>query len=250
METIQLSRQVRGGLVVVPSGYGLWHVWERPRVGCRYLLSVRGGGAMKLVGGKRDAERSVLLVLRRGYLDEQSGKWVPTRLAARLAPPLLLDPTPLAELVAIGAEWYGDALCFVEVKDGAVLARECQRLGAAVQIREVLDKATSEWTQDIGWETDDETGPAALNALVNAIRETARPESGGGIQVECAHCLAELETFSPVESDAPAVSHDDDVRTLATGLYNIESASALHPHTRARMAPNDGWKVVETFGYG
>jgi hypothetical protein len=264
MEVLNLSRQPRGGHVVTPSATGSLHVWERPLVGCRYLLSVRGGGAPKIVGGKRDRERSVIMVLRRGYLEEGSEMWKPTRLAARLAPPVLLDPTPLAEVVAAMAEWYGRALCFVEVKDGAVLAKECQRLGAAVQIREVLDQATSLFKQDLGWMTDDETGPATLNALVNAIRQTARlspggrqplvpgaaasPESRGGMQIECEHALAELNTFADDDSETPAVKHDDDVRALATGIYNIESASLLHQHTRARQPPSDGWKIAQTFG--
>ena len=258
-ETLNLSRQERGGLVVTPNTAGWMQVWERPLVGCRYLLSVRPGGKAKVLAGKRDRERSVLLVLRRGYVEEQSEEWKPARLAARLVPPVVLEATPLAELVAIGAEWYGHALCFVEVKDGAILAKECQRLGASVQTQEVLDKTNGEFTQHIGWLSDAETEPAALNALTNAIRETGqigsrKSEVGtevgtevesrkqGGLSVQCEHCLAEIEAFGGAEPDAPPMSHDDDVRALATGIYNIESASLLKPHTRARLAPQDGWK--------
>ena len=35
---------------------------------------------MKLVGGRQERERSVLMVLRRGYLEEGTGTWMPTRL--------------------------------------------------------------------------------------------------------------------------------------------------------------------------
>lgn len=253
METGNLTRQVNDALVWAPYPGGMLQLWERPLVGCRYLLSVRGGAAWKLVGGRRDRERSVILVLRKGYAEEArtgpGGReiWHPTRLVARLRPPQVLDPTPLAEQTANVAEWYGDALCFVEVKDGPIVAKEIQRLGAAVQVREVLDKTNDEWTKEIGWLTDDDSGPAALNALVNAIRESARPESRLGLRVECAHCQAELETFAAADSAAAAVRHDDDVRALATGVFNIEAATKIHADTRARRPPQDGWQLVESF---
>lgn len=256
MEIGNLTRQPGGSLGWGPHPEGMWQVWERPLVGCRYLLSVRGGGAWKLVGGQRDRERSVVMVLRKGYLEEGTEKWVPTRLVARLRAPWemwypigrkesTVDPTPLAERTALLAEWYGDALTFVEVKDGAIVAKECQRLGVPVQVREVLDKATGQWTQDIGWLTDEESGAAALNALVNAIRESRSAGSRLGLRMECEHCRGELETFVAADSTTPAVRHDDDVRTLATALFNLDSATKLHADTRARLAPQDGWRVME-----
>lgn len=248
METLHISRQPNGGLAVMPNKDGIFQVWERPRPRCRYLVSVRGGGKAKLVGGKRDRERSVAMVFRK-YVDEEAGEAItriPTRLVARLVPPANLDPTPLAEIAAILAEWYGDAIAFVEVKDGPIVAKECQRLGVSVQIREVLDKSTNVWSKDIGWLTDSETGPAAYNALVNASRE-AFVGGPGRVLIECPHALAELATFAPDEDDAPLITHDDDVRAMATALYNIESASFYHPETRARQAPRDGWKMCEEF---
>lgn len=249
MDRGNVTRQPGGGLVWALHPEGRLQVWERPLVGCRYLLSVRGGGAFKLVAGRRERERSVVMVLRKGHVQEGAKDvWQPMRLVARLRPPVVLDPTPIAEIVAAVAEWYGEALCFVEVKDGPIVAKECQRLGAAVQVREVLDKATSEWSTDLGWLTDAETGPATMNALQNAIRESGREGSQQGLRVECDHCLAELATFADLDEAAPAVSFDDDVRTLATAVFNIDSASLYHPDTRARRPPPDNWRVVDAFG--
>lgn len=265
MERLNLSRQRSGELVVTPGADGWLQVWERPLIGCYYLLSVRPGGMPKVIGGRRDRERSVVMVLRRGYVEAGSELWHVARLVARIAPPVTFDPTPLAELAAMVAGWYGNALSFVEVKDGATTAKECQKLGMNVQVREVLDKATGAFTENLGWdseENDGEAGSAAVNALVNAIRETgARAnvdvetrQAGDrekrwplALQVECEHCLTELDTFPWVASDAPPVSHDDDVRALATGVYNLDSASKLVERRRAPMKPPDGWKVVESF---
>lgn len=248
METGNLTKQERGPVVWMPTAGGLIQVWERPRVGCRYLLSVRGGGTPKVVGGKRDRARSVVMVLRKWFQEENSEDFFPTRLVARLRPPLVLDPTPLAEIVAAVAEWYGNALSFVEIADGAVTAQECQRLNVAVQMRQVVDKANQTWGKELGWETDDETGPAAENALKNAIRETGvNPRGKGALQLECPHALEEILTHKPTDGVTPAVSHDDDYQALAVGLYNIESATKIHPETRTRQAPRDGWKVCERF---
>jgi hypothetical protein len=250
MERLHISRQPRERAVaVVPSEGGVLEVWERPRPLCRYLLTVRGGGMPVTIGGKQERERSVLMVLRKWYEEEEGGKIHPTRLVCRLRPPALLDPTPLAELTGMVADWYGDALTFVEIKDGPLLAKECQRLYVAVQTREVLDKATSVFSKDLGWETDEETGPAALNALVNAIRETglgAKGDPRKKLQVECEHVLGELATFAGDSAAAP-VNFEDDVRTLATGLYNIDSATLLKAETRPKVAPRDGWRTVESF---
>lgn len=249
--------QRTGPLVFAPHPDGNVRVWERPLIGCRYLVSVRPGGAFKQVAGKRDRERSVVMVLRKGYVEDRrsqmgDGEWVPHRLVARLKAPTLLDATPLAEIVVNLGEWYGDALCFVEVKDGPICARECQRLGASVQVREVLDKASEEYTQELGWLSDKETSPAALNALVNAIRETAHSTGSGSpkrgaLRMECEHCLGELQVLPTDAETMPLVRHDDDVRTLATGIYNIESATLLRADTRTRRGPQDGWKVVENY---
>jgi hypothetical protein len=266
IERGNLSKQPTGGLLFVPDvSNGTLHVWERPRVGCSYLLSVRPGGAMKVVGGSQDRERSVVLVLRAGHLEETRSSapvWVPTRLACRLVAPTRLDPTPLAQVVADVALWYGGALCIVEVKDGAICAKECQRLGASVMNQARLDRVTSEWKQDIGWLTDDETGPAAYTALQNAIRETgerARVDEEtrrrgdlesrwpNALLVECPHVLGELSTFSQPGSDVPAVAHDDDVWTLATGIYNIGGATEYTAEARQRQPPADGWRVAESF---
>jgi hypothetical protein len=259
MDRIHLSRQTTGELTVLPAAGGVWQVWERPRVHCRYVLSVRGGGKPKLIGGRKERERSVVLVLRKWFATEGTEEVTPTRLVCRLTPPTVLDLTPLAELVALVADWYGGALTFVEVKDGALLAKECQRVGVAVQVQERLDLATSRFTPDLGWLTDGETGPAALNALVNAIRATgqwtAKGKDEGGrmkdevnehakmaLVLECPHALAEIETFAG-DSEAPAVSHDDDVRALATGLYNIDAATRLNAEARRKVGPRDGWKA-------
>lgn len=249
METLNLSRQPDGSLIHALLADGFLQVWERPVANCRYLVSVRGGGAVRMVGGMREKERSVIMVLRHGYLVPESEMWVRHRLAARLAPEVMLDPTPLAEIVEMVARWYGRALCLVEVKDGAILARECQRLGANVQVREVLDKATGEFTKELGWLTDLNAGEAAYNALKNAIRESNEHGDGkqrrGALLMECAHCFAQLETFVPPGSDAPAISRDEDVWTLATGLYNLGSATKLREETRKRMGVPDRWKATE-----
>ena len=130
METIDISRQREGGILVTPSSAGLWQVWERPLVGCRYVVSVRGGGTMVTVGGKVGRERSVIMVLRKGYTELPSEEVKRARLVARLKPPIFLNPTPLGVLVATIADWYGRAACLVETKDGAIYAQECQTAGA------------------------------------------------------------------------------------------------------------------------
>lgn len=260
MDRGNLSRQSTGAVVFTVANEGTLLVWERPRVGCRYLLSVRPGGKLVLVGGRKEPARSVLLVLRSGYL-EQAGsnrEWVRTRLVARLVAPSLLEATPLAELTNRVADWYGRAIAFVEVCDGAFCAKEALRLGCEVSKREVLDRMSSKWTEEIGWLSDDENAKAALEVLRNAVRESGEqgaredsklgaPRSTLALQIECDHLLAELDAFRDEESDLPAVSHDDDVRALATGLCNLEAATEIKRGTRLRQPPEDGWKVVQNF---
>lgn len=257
MERLNLTRQGTGEITAGAAGDGAWQVWEQPLVRCRYLLSVRGGGAAVQIGGRQERERSVILVLRKWW-ERDNGTVTPTRLVARLFPPVLLDPTPLAELVVTGARWFGGALCFVEVKknDTALVAKECQRLGAAVQVREVLDKANSTFAKELGWQADADTEPAALNALVNAVRETGAWLKAEGdeknakaklaLVCECQHAVRELETFAG-GPDTPRVSHEDDVRALATGLYNIDAATLLHPEAARRVVPQGTWKEVDSF---
>lgn len=266
MERLQLVSQParregdRAAIVPTPHPQGDWQVWERPRVGCRYLLSVRPGGGWKLVGGQRARERTVVLVLRRGF-DEtganEARDWQPHRLVARLVPvdtgKMILDPTPLAARICLLAEWYGDALCFVDVSPapgamGPVLAREVQRLGGAVQQREEFDEVSEKWVKKLGWLTNEETAAVALNSLMNGLREYATPGSKLGVRVECEHALRELEHFVPADSATPAARHDDDVRGLATAVLNIDAASMYHAETRARRPPADGWRVGESFG--
>jgi hypothetical protein len=100
----------------------LW-VWERPKVGCRYLISIDTMRGESETARTQDSDCHSILVWRAAYRDAEGVLHSP-RLVARIAPPCRLDNKPAAFQVDLLSRWYGRCIVAVENNNGIGLLKE------------------------------------------------------------------------------------------------------------------------------
>jgi|GEM_PF-633228 len=233
------------------------HRYESPQEGRQYLLVVDPmTGATQAMG--LDPDCHSVLVIRRGYYDEQ-GHWMPPALAMRIHPPrkdykfaCRWDADVLEEMIYRMAIYYGNCRVVVEMnKDIGItelLKTRTQTAGAPVPNlyrRPVWNEREKRETKALGWMTTTGNREALVNTLAAAIRETG--EEGGGVELRCAHSIAECLHFEIGDrgsSNAAAGWHDDDVLAWAIGLTCIEQATTYHEPRVQRVDPPEVRKLM------
>lgn len=216
----------------------LW-VWEEPRPGCYYGMTIDPMTGADQTAGKDDPDENAVGVLRRGYVDAGNVQWN-TMLAARIAPGNQMDATPLMVLGARLAKWYGDCMTVVEVNKGLHVLERCKDHKLNLYRRTVkIDALRDEVVERLGWETDAQNREEIIEPLADLIRR-------GAIDVYCPAAARQLSTFvrnrSGKAEGAPGC-HDDDVIMLGLGVKTQASWTRYkEPARRAVHRPRgDYW---------
>lgn len=249
-----LTEQHDGGVVFTRTDIGeAWlHVWEPPRVGCRYVNGTDTMSGAEQVTGSQKHDYHASYVLRAAYVDDE-GRKQPHRTAAALAPKAVTEPDMLTRQVDLLSRWYGRCLVVPEVNNTGYAFLVCaKQLGMNLYKRERVDRATSELTEQIGWVTDDKTRPQLISTMQATIRANASEATRcDGLMCDSYPLAAECATMvrdAKGKDVAASGANDDQVFGCALALANIGGATYFGGHRRKRRGPADreSWKRFGT----
>lgn len=86
-------------------------------------------------------------------------------------------------------------------------------------------------TKALGWMTDTRTRPKIIENLARCIRESGRGQMGEGLQINSVWTVNECQNFiikNNGRAEAAQGHHDDQVLSLAIGLYVLESEAVTY----------------------
>ncbi len=217
--------------VVQQESEGVYLMWEPPKAGYRYLISVDlAAGEEVTEGGDRDCQ--AVLVIRQGFLSAQSGQWVKPKVVATIKPECRVDQLVLADMVWRLARHYGGCLIVPEVNYDRGFIKALRDLGAHIYEREraATEKENQKPTKKYGFLTRGTDGEGmrgwCIEKLAAALREWDKP--GSGMDCPALHVISELENFIRTESgreEAAPGKHDDWVLALCIGLACLDGAT-------------------------
>jgi hypothetical protein len=201
-------------------------IFEKPKNGCKYILSVDPMTGITQTGGK-EPDRHGVFVMRAGYWNEK-GKWCRPATAARIVQ-CRFDIDVLEVHVWRLARYYGGhsgCMIAVEVNMDRGIIELLKLRGANLYAREIFNRRDYKTTEALGFQTNERTREAMVETLASAIREYDAP--GHGIDIWCPQALEQCENFVRKKngrSEAADGHKDDDVIAIALGLELIEHAT-------------------------
>lgn len=222
--------------------------WERPLIGCRYLVSVDSASGADQTGGE-DPDSHAVLVHRAGYISAETRQWIPPALVARniMVPankPGMLccwwAEDVLEDQVFMLCRAY-NAFLVPEVNHDRGLIEAMKHRGIAIYEREQFNHRDNMKMKALGWKTDKDTRPRILSRLEVITREMLRGDIGGGYEIRCPWALEQMRNFGtkPNGRMEALSGHDDDVISLAIGAFMIDSATTYYEQVRERWLPPD-----------
>ena len=212
-------------------------IWEIPRPGLRYLLSVD-----PCTGAAHgdDPDNHGIGMWRDGYWGND-GRWNPQALVARLADVFLekIDPkkrarcmwdvTLASERVAMLSAHYGWATTVVETnKDAGFCVLLQQRPRMRLFVRMIPNRLEQTEAREYGWDTNAKTRGPIIEGLKTKIRHWE--ETGGGIMIWDLPTISECMTMIVLpngRAEAAGGSHDDQVLSAAIADACMGSAKAM-----------------------
>lgn len=220
-------------------------MWERPQVGCRYILTADPAEGESQSKGD-DLDRHSILVLRDAYLDDRNVLRKPA-VVARLRPPNRIPIIPLARAVIRLSLFYGRCIVIPEMNNSGMALITAMRLQPDCpdiwQRIEVDPHSALERRWD-GWRTTDNAEYKGLRAtIIWHLHEILRNK---GLDCWCPHIHSELVDFVNKKGRMEAGSgKDDDVLALAMGLYNISSGTIMTHDIRHDFMPPEIQRMYE-----
>lgn len=214
-------------------------LWERPRIGCRYIISADlAEGEDQTKGDDPDAHS--ILVWRREYLDNRGVRYK-TRLVARVRPPNRIPLIPLARLTINLALYYGNCCIIPEMNNSGlafIVALKAADPRVNIWQRREIDPHSGQERRWDGWRTTDSAEYKGLRAtIIWHLHEVLRSRE---LDMACPHVCRELSAFVDKLGRMEAGSgHDDDVLSTAIGIYNIDSATVYAEEVVPRTLPRD-----------
>lgn len=221
--------------------------WEHAKFGHRYLVSVDSASGADQTGGE-DPDSHSILVHRAGYIDEH-GQWNPPALVCRNMMVPANKPGMLccwwSEDVLEQQVWMMclayKAFLVPEVNHDRGLIEAMKKRGVMIYEREQFNHRDNMTMKSLGWKTDKDTRPRLIARLEVVTRETLRRDVGGGYEVRCPWILEQMRNFGTKANGKmeAMVGHDDDVLSLAIGVFTIEAATTYHEQVVQRVLPRD-----------
>lgn len=200
-------------------GQGWFWMWEKPRVGCSYIIGgdvCTGADMTKGKGRGSVTDSHGIGVFRAKYRDAR-GNVHRKKLVGRLEPACKWDHDILAERIDLLSRFYGGAnganrvtVVIERNGPGASVINALRRLGVPLWVARHWDKLSNKSTDVYGWLTDEKNRARGMATLGQDIRDNA-------IEVLCTSCAGQLQR-AIVDPDGKIVggpgAHDDDVLML------------------------------------
>lgn len=222
-----------------------FHMWEEPRIGCRYVEGVDTMSGKSNVKNAEEADYHGAVVVRAPFVD-QTNTFVkmPPRVVGALMPRCQWEPDMLAVKTHLMSLFYGGCMITFEVNNtGHAYKQEAVRLGANLYRRENTDKFTNVVTEHVGWETNPQTRPQIIGTLKKAIRNNAKVETReDGVECWSEPTAKELQACilgDDGKDQAPPGGHDDHMMALGFALQTIDGATYYAGRRRRRQGPAD-----------
>lgn len=218
-----------------PQGMASFHLWERPRAGCRYLVWCDPATGEDQTESN-DPDRHSIGVLRCGYTDDR-GATFPDAVVARVRPPFTGNTLLASDFITLLSRYYGNAIVVLEINMGLHILERLKEEGIPIYQRQVIDPYERE-TQKMmyGWKLKDrDQRRTVVDCLALAIHE-------GSIRLNCPHIASECRTFI-IDKNGKEIARsgckDDDVLGLAMALFCKGSGTLYREPTRRRRLPAD-----------
>ncbi|WP_395740578.1 hypothetical protein [Prosthecobacter sp.] len=221
------------------TGFGSFQIWERPQVGCSYIVWCDPmTGEDQAESG--DPDRHSIGVLRTEY-HQAGGACYKDAVVARVRPPFTGTTQLTADSIALLSEYYGGALVVLEVNMGLHVLERLKDAGVPLYKRQVVDPYDRERQNFmLGWKLKDrDQRRDVIDSLALAFHNET-------LEVWCPHILGECKTFvidKNGKETARAGCHDDDVMGLAMAHRCKGSATLYKPTVRRRRRPGDYQRV-------
>lgn len=228
-------------------------LWEEPREGLRYLVTIDPATDESQTIGA-DPDRHSVSVWRDAFHDTYLDRWMPAKKVARLRPPFYGDGDEVAAAAALLSKFYGFAMTVIEINCGLDVLRLLREAGIPCHKRRPLSHRTGEIVEQYGFRmTDKQERNAVIEGFAAAIREKA-------IDVTCLHSLNEYKMFITKpngRAEAASGAHDDDVLADAIAWQTMPSATTYKGHRVSTINPPDmakgkrgGWRTVNAVKRG
>ena len=217
------------------SGFGSFQVWERPQVGCSYIVWCDPmTGEDQAESG--DPDRHSIGVLRVEYL-QAGGACYKDAVVARVRPPFTGSTQLTADCIALLSQYYGDALVVLEINMGLHVLERLKDAGVPLYKRQVVDPFDRERQSFMyGWKLKDrDQRRDVIDSLALALHNET-------LQLWCPHIIGECKNFlinKNGKETARSGCHDDDVLGLAMAHRCKGSATLYKAQTRRRRRPTD-----------
>lgn len=221
--------------------------WEKPRVGCRYIISVDSMTGESQTGGD-DPDSHSVLVHRAGFFE--FGRWHEPALVCRSicyhdGPRFgcWWDIDVLEEDVWRMARYYGSCPIAPEMNQDRGLVELLKlRPDANIYRREIFNRREGTVTQAYGWMTDPKTRPMVIETGARLIRESGKGVPGEGYEMRCPWLIKQAKNFvvkASGRAEAAQGHHDDDVLSWCIGAQLIDHATPYFEAERAEWLPPD-----------
>lgn len=221
--------------------------FEPPMHGRSYLSSCDPATGDSQTSGK-DPDSNSHGVLRAGYIEAHTGRWIEPALAMRnmcyqdgTRFGNWVDTDVLEHEIWLMTRYYGGCVSVVETnKDRGIIELQKARGDVDIYAREVFNRRDQEEQNQLGWTTTEKTREMIVSNLARALRETGKGQPGDGIEIRCPWIVEQLKNFVTKKngrSEAAKGKHDDDVLMIAIGLQCIDMATPYFEPTVARHIP-------------
>jgi hypothetical protein len=220
-----------------------WRMWEEPREGFKYILSLDACTA-EYDDSRQEMDKHAVCIVRAPAMDAGG-----TLIKAAVVGAIRTDDRTaldiLARRIALAAAYYGNCMVIVEVN---------MHMGYCAQLREAGVKNIWRRQQQIddpgrgtgrtefvaGWKTTPSSKPLLIEKLDKVLREQE-------LQLWCPRMLGELRTFQQSNA-ALAGQHDDWVIALAMAVHAWAAATTFHLHVP--VIPGLPTQSGMPFGFG
>jgi hypothetical protein len=244
--------QIAGGrFILTREEEGNAVVWERPKVGCRYIVGVDPAEGEDQTKGE-DPDCHSVQVWRDEYVDE-AGVIHLARLVGRAKWPCRIPMVPLARMVRDFCEYFGKCPVIPEMNNsGMALITALRMLDGwrpdIWQRREMDPHSGRERSWD-GWRTTDTKDYGGVRStIIWSLHEKLREQR---LVIACPHMISELRGGVDQGGRMEAGGgHDDDVLCGAMTVYNLGDAVEYSREVRSFELPPDllRERVVEKRG--
>lgn len=218
------------------------HLFEAPRPGCKYVLSVDVmEGEMEERGSEpKDRDCHSGQVWRQGFFHPRTHTWVPPKMVARTKPECQWDVDVLAEAVHALSIHY-QAIVVPEVNVSPDLLIYLKDYGTNLWRRKSnVENRRQKKTEQVGWRTTKATRKFLIGELARHIREW--DVEGSSVHIPCLNMIRQLERFIIKENgriEAMEGERDDDVLSAGIGVCCLPGGNTFRVKGHTPQEPKD-----------